>query len=332
MSRVGKNKRKPRGYQKPKQAVEHTAFFPYIQRWHEYWLMMGYSKETWRRHDSNIRRFVVWCEERGVNDPRDVTKPVIERYQKHLFYRRKQNGEPLSINAQSSIMAAIKAFFKWLTKQNYLLYNPASEIDLPKRPRSLPRCILSVEEIRDMFNAADVETPEGIRDRAILELLYSTGLRRAEAGSLKVHDIDLKRATLMVRHGKGNRDRLLPLGESALLWLQKYLWDARAELVQIDDQSLFISDYGEAIGGDGIGRLVKRYMKLAGLDKEGGAHLFRHAMATHMLDNGADIRFIQSMLGHANLSSTQIYTRVSVEKLREIHKATHPAKIHHPTD
>lgn len=184
-----------------------------------------------------------------------------------------------------------------------------------------------MEEVRDLLNAPDINTPEGIRDKAIMEILYGCGLRRAEAGNLKLHDIDIKRATVMVREGKGNKDRLLPIGESALQWLIKYLTDASPELLHIEDYSLFISDYDEAMNDEAIGRLVKRTMKHIGQEKEGSAHLFRHAMATHMLENGADIRFIQAMLGHSSLRSTQVYTRVSVEKLREIHAATHPAKI-----
>jgi len=132
---------------------------------------------------------------------------------------------------------------------------------------------------------------------------------------------------MMVREGKGNKDRLLPIGESALHWLEKYLNDGRAELIAYQDEGwLFISDYGEQLHGEAIGRLVKRTMKKVGLELEGSAHLFRHAMATHMLENGADIRYIQAMLGHEDLRSTQVYTRVSVEKLREIHRATHPMK------
>ena len=324
---MSKNKRKPQGYQRAKLAIEHSGFYPYVQRYLEFRLIQNYSKETNRRHDSNLRKFVVWCDERELNDPREITKPILERYKKHLFYSRKTNGEPLSIHGQATILSCLKGFFSWLTKENYLLYNPASDLALPRRPKQLPRSLLSVDQVQALLNEPDVHTPEGLRDRAVMEVLYSCGLRRQEAGSLMLHDVNLSSGTLMVRAGKGDKDRMLPIGDSALHWLKQYLDDARGELITYqDDGWLFLSDYGEQLHGDAIGRLVKRVMKKIGLEMTGSAHLFRHAMATHMLENGADIRFIQVMLGHDDLRSTQVYTRVSVEKLRAIHKATHPMK------
>jgi integrase/recombinase XerD len=224
------------------------------------------------------------------------------------------------------MLSSLKSFFKWLTEENYLLYNPASELKLPKPPKKLPRTILSEDVMTDLMNQPDITTPDGLRDRTLLEVLYSCGLRRTELANLKIYDIDLKRSVLSVREGKGGKDRLLPLGERTLSWLTIYLHDVRDQLAgPLDDERLFITDYGEPFNGGILGRLVKKYMKQAGIDVTGSCHLLRHAMATHMLEHGADIRFIQAMLGHDDLNSTQIYTRVSVEKLREIHHATHPA-------
>ncbi len=330
---MAKSKKKPGGYQKERLAVEHTGFYPYLRDYLEARLINNYAKETNRRHDSSLRKFIVWSDERGLEDPRSITKPILERYKKYLYYSRKQNGEPMSFSSQATSLSSVKSFFKWLTQQNYLLYNPASELELPKRAKQLPRNLLSVEEIQDMFNSVDVSTVEGLRDRAVMEVLYSCGLRRQECARLSLQDVNLKHQTVFVREGKGNKDRILPLGDSACAWLKKYLEDARPALMtRHDEYSFFISDYGDAYPGEGIGRLVKRAMKKAGIDKEGSAHLCRHAMATHMLDNGADIRFIQVMLGHSDLKSTEIYTRVSVEKLREVHRATHPAKMRTDTD
>ena len=144
---------------------------------------------------------------------------------------------------------------------------------------------------------------------------------------LKIYDIDIKRAIVIIRHGKGNKQRMLPIGERAIDWLKKYQDDGRNELTgPLDDDKYFIIDYGELFNGNELGRLIKKYLKQANIDVVGSCHLLRHAMATHMLDHCADIRFIQAMLGHEDLNSTEIYTRVSVEKLREIHRATHPAK------
>ena len=185
--------------------------------------------------------------------------------------------------------------------------------------------ILSYEQIAELLNQPDLETVSGLRDRVMMELLYSTGMRRMELVNLQVFDVSLQRKLVLIKRGKGGKDRYLPLSEPMCAWLEKYLNDSRGALCgPLDDDRLFITDYGEAFKDSYLGDLVKRYMKQAGIEVNGSCHLLRHAMATHMLENGADIRFIQAMLGHASLETTEIYTQVSVEKLREIHNATHP--------
>ncbi|MBL1274788.1 MAG: site-specific tyrosine recombinase XerC [Ectothiorhodospiraceae bacterium] len=321
-------RRKPggQGNGRGKLPIEHSAFYPYLQRYLEQLTVRNHSDDTCQRYDSNIRQFIHWSDERGIDDPRAVTKPILERYQKHLYYRRKDNGDPLSFSSQHIKLASLKAWFKWLTRENYLLYNPASELIMPRTPERLPRYILSLDDIHTLMNSVDLNGPQGIRDRAVLELLYSSGLRRKECATLTLPDIDLKRHTVFVREGKGGKDRLLPLGETARDWLNHYIQQARPELVTgQNDYALFIDNFGAAYNADCLGRIVKSHLKKAGINVEGAAHLLRHAMATHMLENGADLRYIQTMLGHSDLRATQIYTRVSVEKLREIHRATHPA-------
>ncbi len=308
--------------------IEHNGFYPYLVRYLEWTLVKGYSSETARRKDSAIRRFIVWCDERSLNDPKEITKPMLERYQSHLFYYRKDDGETLAYSTQHVFMSSVKVFFKWLTQENHIPSNPASEVQAIKRPKRLPQEVLSVDEVNAVLNAIDTETPEGIRDRAMIELLYSTGIRRSELCRIKNQDIDVKRQSLMVREGKGGKDRYLPVGERAVAWLTKYKDDVRPLLVMPeDDSSLFLTDYGEAYNGANAGRLVKHYLTLAGIEREGSCHLFRHAMATHMLDNGADLRFIQLMLGHSDINSTTIYTQLSIEKMRKVHAATHPASL-----
>ncbi len=192
---------------------------------------------------------------------------------------------------------------------------------------------MTSDEVDRILNQTDVYGDTGIRDRAILETFYSTGIRRMELVNLKLVDIDLRYGSLMVRQGKGNKDRLVPLGERACAWIQKYLDEVRPGLVMGNDESyLFLTDYGEAFIKDRAGDLVRKYMEAAGIDKPGACHLFRHTMATQMLDSGADVRYIQAILGHAKLSTTEIYTHVSIQKLKEIHKATHPARLHKQTD
>ena len=215
-----------------------------------------------------------------------------------------------------------------MARENHILYNPASELQLPRQPKHLPRHILSVAEVEAILAEADPSTPQTLRDRAMLETLYSTGLRRMELPGLALYDVDLARRIVMVREGKGRRDRIIPIGQRACAWIEKYLVESRPQLLVADVEALFVNDYGEPVTPEFLATKVKRYMRFAGVErKTGSCHLFRHAMATHMLDNGADTRFIQAMLGHADLATTQIYTHVSIEKLKQIHDATHPAKL-----
>ncbi len=165
----------------------------------------------------------------------------------------------------------------------------------------------------------------GLRDRAILETLYSTGIRRMEVVNLTVYDLDMERGTLMVRQGKGKKDRMVPIGERAVAWLERYLNDTRPGLVvPPDDATFFLTSSGEPLSPSRLTQLVREYVDAAEIGKRGACHLFRHTMATLMLENGADIRYIQEMLGHAELSTTQIYTRVSIRRLKTVHALTHP--------
>lgn len=326
---------KPKARQKPNTTntrtvvpIENNGIYPYMLRFLEWSEVKGLSLQTVRTRDRALRRFITWCDERDLSDPKDITKPILENYQKHLFYYRKSNGDTLSYGTQSGLLAAIKSLFKWLAKENHILYNPASEIELPRQQRSLPKAILSQEEVERVIHLSDTQNIYGIRDRAILELLYSTGIRRMELVNLNIYDVDVSRKTVFIHEGKGRKDRLLPLGDRALYWIETYQREVRSQLlISHDEKALFLTDYGEPWKKNRLSDMVKKYLYHARINKPGSCHLFRHAMATHMLDNGADIRFIQQMLGHADLSTTQIYTHVSIEKLREIHRATHPAKL-----
>ena len=289
---------------------------------------MNYSSRTIEIRQMALSRFIYWCDERGLDKPQDVTRPILERYRRYLFYYRKPDGQPLGFSTQLQRLHPIKAFFKWLCKENHILYNPASELDMPRQHRRLPKHILSLDEIESILNQASLHGELGIRDRAIIETLYSTGIRRMEAVNLKLYDIDINNGTLMVRLGKGQKDRMVPIGERACAWITKYIEQVRPTIAMTpDDGVLFLTEYGETMIKNRMSDMVKKHMEAVGINKEGACHLFRHSMATHMLDNGADIRFIQAILGHSTLSTTEIYTQVSIRQLKEIHTATHPAKI-----
>lgn len=290
-----------------------------------------YSPYTVNNREYYLFWFLEWAGYRGLVRPTEITKPILERYQRHIFYRRKKNGDPLSKKDQYNRTVALRHWFKWLTKQNYLLYNPASELELPKLDKRLPRAVLTASEAESVLNQVDLEKPMGLRDRAILETFYSTGIRRLELINLSTQDIDTERGTMIVRLGKGSKDRMIPIGQRALSWIDSYLNNLRPELATgADNGTLFLSKLGQPIGKGRLTSLVRRYVDKAKISKSGSCHLFRHTMATLMLENGADIRYIQAMLGHVELSTTEIYTQVSIKKLKEIHTLTHPAKSRKP--
>lgn len=297
-----------------------------MEEYLEWLAAQNFSTDTVVTFRTTIGYFVEWCTERGLNDPAEITRPILERYQRALYHYRKSDGQPLTFRTQNSRLRSLKGWFRWLARQNYLLHNPASEIILPRLENRLPKYILNAEEAETVLQQPDIAVPEGLRDRAILETFYATGMRRMEVASLKIYDIDQERGALMIRQGKGKKDRYIPIGDRALAWLGKYTREARAGLLTgADDGTVFLTDLGEPYTRVQLTTLVRVYVRKSKIGKMGGCHLFRHTVATLMLENGADIRVIQEMLGHAKISTTELYTRVSINLLRQVYLATHPA-------
>ncbi len=318
-----------KGARRPKPIVgdpnDPEGLYVWMKRFLEALRVKNYSERTVENRESYLSFFIAWCEARSIARPQEVTKPILERYQRHLFHLRKADGKPLSFRAQFARLVPVRAYFKWLTRQNVLLWNPASELELPRLERRLPKHVLTASEAELVLSQPDTSEPMGIRDRAILEVLYSTGIRRMEVVHLSVYDLDAERGTLMVRQGKGKKDRMVPIGEQAIAWLERYLSDVRSSVVvPPDDGVLFLTAGGEELSPNRLTQLVRDYVNAAGTGKKGACHLFRHTMATLMLEGGADIRYIQEMLGHVELSTTQIYTQVGIRKLQAVHAPTHP--------
>lgn len=305
-----------------------TGLYAAMKRYLEHRAVLGSTVQSVYGMESSIRVFIGWADERSVTHPEHVSRAVLERYQRWLHHYRKRNGEPLSIASQRSRLIPIRGLFKWLTRSGAIPANPAADLDLPKRMRRLPRAVLTAGEMETVLSLADTTTPLGLRDRALMELLYSSGLRRMEAANLELGDIDPQRKVVLIREGKGRKDRLLPVSERALHWLQEYLTRARPQLAwDLREKGVFLAHDGTPLGMSWVSGIVLRYTRRADLGKSGGAHLFRHSMATLMLEGGADIRFIQAMLGHAELSTTQIYTQVAIRQLQQVHANTHPAAM-----
>lgn len=306
---------------------------PETLRWHlvrfsEWQRIKHYAERTVLDRHKCLVLFLDWAEARSLERPHQITLPILERYAQHLHHYRKRNGQPLNVRTQHGRLLAIRALFKYLTKQKVVLYNPAAELELPRTGTRIPRAVLTATETAQILAQPDVSELLGLRDRAILEVLYSSGIRRAELVNLAIYDLDYERGTLLVRAGKGDKDRMVAIGERALAWVDKYLTHARPDLlVPPDDHTLFLSGRGAALKHDYLSQIVSRYVDAANIGKRGACHALRHAMATQMHDNGADIRHLQAQLGHAELSTTAIYTQVSIRKLKEVHDKTHPAEM-----
>ena len=286
---------------------------------------VGLSEQTALTRSAALDQFIRWCHIGNIVAPGQLSRDVLEAYQSHLADYRKRNGESLEIATRVARLNPLRAFCKWLVRQRLLVVDPSAGMVMPKCARRLPRSP-SVAQIQRLLADAGRSNPRCVRDRAMMETLYSTGLRRMELSRLKVADVDLQSREIHVHSGKGNRDRVVPLGQRAGTWIERYLRDVRPLLAAgLDRGEIFLTDYGEPFRKNRLGDRLRSYVRRAGL--HGACHIFRHACATHMLENGADIRYIQAMLGHSQLSTTEIYTHVSIAKLKEIHAATHPARL-----
>lgn len=312
----------------PGDAADVTGFVALCAAYLDALRVQNYSEKTIESRAHHLREFVKWAHERSLARPSEVTKPILERYQRHLYHNRKKNGQPLSFRSQHGCLVPVRALFKWLCKQNHLLANPAADLDLPRAEKRLPRHVLTASEAERVLALPDVTQPMGLRDRAILEAFYSTGMRRMELMGLKLYDLDQERGTVFVRQGKGKKDRMIPMGERAFVWVMRYVEEARPSLALTpDDGTVFLTNVGTAFEPNRLTQLVRDYVDAAEIGKTGSCHLFRHTCATLMLEGGADIRFIQQLLGHEKLETTQIYAQVSIRMLKEVHARTHPARL-----
>jgi integrase/recombinase XerD len=292
----------------------------------EWSTVRGFSPHTIRSRELACRRLHEWLLERGVTRTAEVTKPMLDRYQRWLFHYRKANGQPLTFLTQKNRLMPLRQFFSWCVRTNRILYNPAADIEMPRVEHRLPKHVLSIEEVETVMSQPDLTKPLGVRDRAIIELFYATGMRRGELSRLRVFDVDIDRRAIRINQAKGKKDRVVPVTERALAWLLAYLSDVRPRLaVEPDEGVLFLAVDGAAMALNHLTVLASRYVNAAEISgKSGSCHLFRHTMATLLLEGGADIRYIQAILGHADLASTEIYTRVSIQALTAVIDSCHP--------
>ena len=238
----------------------------------------------------------------------------------YLMLLRKQGKATATIARR---LAALKAFYQFLVKENYVATDPTDELSSPKLERKLPK-VLTVEEVERLLSQPDVTNPVGRRDKAMLELLYATGIRVSELVNLNVIDIDLKEGFVRCM-GKGSKERVVPMGEISISALKSYLENARLKIIaDPKEKAIFVNHHGKRLTRQGFWKIVKKYASQAQIRKEITPHTLRHSFATHLLENGADIRAVQEMLGHADISTTQIYTHVTKDRLKDVYAKSHP--------
>lgn len=300
--------------------------------WLEWRTVHNFSPTSRAAQASCLSLFVAWAEVRGITRPTEVTLPVLEAYQRHVAACRKPDGLPLAWSTQSLRLVHLRQFFSWCARSRHIAFNPAAEVVLPKQNRRLPAATLTHTEAEAVLSLPDTTTPLGLRDRAAMELLYATAMRRGELLGLDLPDVDLARGWLTLRTTKNRYDRVVPMGPRATAWLLGYLDRARPQLVcGHDPHAVILAQGGERLSGYRLSQQVHHYLEVSGVGKPGACHLFRHTAATLMVERGADIRYVQELLGHRDLNSTTIYTRVAPERLAAIHRVTHPGTVLPPT-
>jgi len=279
------------------------------------WLEDGLSRNTLESYRLDLSAFSLWLAEQQKS-LLTVDQADIQQYLADKFAHYK----PRSI---SRLIASLRRFYRFLVRENKISLDPSIQIKSPKLPRSLPQS-LSEDEVLALLQAPDDSDPIGLRDRAMLELLYACGLRVSELVGIKATEVSVHDSVVRVT-GKGSKTRLVPMGEAAADWISRYLRVARSVILQqrLSD-ALFVNSRGEAMTRQAFWYLIKRYALMAGIVKPMSPHVLRHAFATHLLNHGADLRVVQMLLGHADISTTQIYTHVARERLKQMHKAHHP--------
>ena len=298
-----------------------------LERYFTELLMANWSVNTVDRRRCSLGRLIGWLEQRDITCVTELTVKILEAYRRSLYHdRNAKTDKPLKFSTQASYLSAMKHWVEWLHQQQLIEADYGKCIPLPKEEYRLPASYLNLSEIDDVLNSVDVETVLGLRDRSMLETLYSTGMRRSELAKLRLDDVDRERRLIVLRQTKNRKDRVVPIGVRAMQWLEKYIQEVRPTFPERNNDQLYLTATGRPFHVNHLSKLVREYLDAAGVKKRGSCHMVRHTTATLMMEGGADLRTLQTLLGHANLNTTQIYTHVTIMRLREVHEKTHPAK------
>jgi integrase/recombinase XerD len=292
----------------------------------------AFSERSVETYQANIRRFFQYLTERGVDGLKEVTPGLVSQYQVYLSIQPGLKGKKLALSTQHHLITSLKTFFRAMVHEGKLLFDPSGHIEFPKVRRNLPREILTFEEMDALLNAPNPEIPIELRDKAILELFYSSALRNTELRSLAVKDVDFISRMVRIRHAKGDKERVVPTGRIAASYLEEYLREVRPRLAKNKTtETLFLTRRGRMLDETIPAYIVQKYAKRVNIAKPVDAHTIRHTCATHLLQCGADLRYIQELLGHTSLNTTQIYTQVMPIDLRKVHAQTHPRERGFPS-
>jgi integrase/recombinase XerD len=277
----------------------------------------GLAKNTLESYERDLKGFLLYLQKEAVGSVEEIKRSHILGYMAHL------RSKGLAASTVSRSLASIRSFFHFLMKERYVQENPANDMESPKQEKKLPK-VMSMNEIDFLLKQPDEAKTSGIRDKAMLELLYATGIRVTELIDLCINDVNTESGYIRCL-GKGSKERIVPIGTLAIQKVKEYISNGRPKMVkELKEQALFVNQHGHRLTRQGFWKILKKYARQAGINKEITPHTLRHSFATHLLENGADLRSVQEMLGHADISTTQIYTQVSKRKLRDVYERSHP--------
>ena len=277
----------------------------------------GLAENTLASYNSDLQQFLQYLEGAGIKKPGDVTRGLMVAY---LVKMQQEGRSPATI---SQHLAALKSFYHFLLRERLVESDPTSNLESPRQTKKLPQ-VLTVDEVEKLLNQPRPDTPAGLRDKAMLELLYATGLRVSELVALNIDQVHLEGEFVRCL-GKGSKERVVPLGQVACFHVRTYLEHGRGKLVKkTTEPALFVNHHGRRLSRQGCWKILKGYVRAANLKKDITPHTLRHSFATHLLENGADLRSVQELLGHADIGTTQIYTHLTRKKMREVYDKAHP--------
>ena len=281
------------------------------------WLEDGLAKATLDSYRSDLSRLALWLANNASEPLLDLCETTLTAFIAHLARQTRATS-------QARYLSTLRRFYRWQLGRGRIVADPTLKLANPSRPSRLPK-VMSEKQVESLLDAPDLDTPLGLRDRAMLETIYATGLRVSELVNLRLHEVSLADGVLRAL-GKGSKERLVPLGQLAIEWIQRYLNEARPDILNGQhSDDLFVTARGGAMTRQAFWQLIKRYALIAGIAPEKlSPHVLRHAFATHLLNHGADLRVVQLLLGHADISTTQIYTHVARERLKTLHAVHHP--------